>query len=101
MKWGVRFSEAKVSEKNVEEDQMLMVLFSSFVFIALNKGQQFNAHLKLNTPFEPINHLYSYCSVKLFSADLEEMCFCAQLFSSLINNFVFLKKTFQRIDANE
>lgn len=43
MKWGVRFSEAKVSEKNVEEDQMLMVLFSSFVFIPLNKGQQFNA----------------------------------------------------------
>ena len=33
MKWGVRFSETKGSEKNVEEDQIVVVLHSQALFL--------------------------------------------------------------------
>lgn len=42
MKWGGKFSETKLSEKNVKGYQTV-VAFCSQVFIALDKGQQFNA----------------------------------------------------------
>lgn len=33
MKWGVRFSKTKVSEKNVEQDQIVVVLYSQALFL--------------------------------------------------------------------
>lgn len=33
MKWSVRYSETKVSEKNVEEDQIMVVLYSQALFL--------------------------------------------------------------------
>lgn len=33
MKWGVRFSETKVSDKNVEQDQITLVLYSQTWFL--------------------------------------------------------------------
>lgn len=42
VKWGGKFSETKLCEKNVKGYQTAVALCSQ-VFIALDKGQQFNA----------------------------------------------------------